>query len=178
MMVVHRREGEEQEGQVDPLASIAAPVLAGFSFAAVVVLKTTIHPRDSLFEAAAFTFTLAALALVFAVQMLAFQQFRKKKKVEPPVNLLGEQWVDPPVDPPKEQSAEPRQKWVELLQKITYEVGLLAVFAGLGIVIAAPPRSNFAYAGIGVVALAIVADVTITVASWWLNRTKSKADEP
>lgn len=141
----------------DSLITIAAPILAGFSLAAIVSigLSASASNRPEALPAMAF-FAGASVLLLFSIQMLAvaalpgFQTapgFRKAYK-----------FLKTP--------ALQENPWPRLVKDFLYEMGLLAFLVGLGLFLWTRSWSAAAIAGVAVVGLAAVSDLALLVTSW------------
>lgn len=122
----------------DTLITITGPILAGFSLAAIVGIGTSASAfRHPAAMAAVTVFALAAVLLLFAIQMLVVAALPGLKEI----------------------------RWPGLLEGFFYETGLLAFLAGVGLFLLSMPSSAATTAGLVVVGLAIAGDLVLLVCS-------------
>lgn len=123
----------------DSLITVSAPVLAGFSLAAITFIGTSasLSGRPEALPALA-SFAAASVLLVFSIQMLAL------------CSLPG--------------LATSRK--LRAVKASLYEFGLLAFLAGLGLFLWPQTWSAAAIAGLVVVGLAIVCDLALVGVAW------------
>lgn len=121
----------------DALITIAAPILAGFSLAAIVTIGTTTTVGPGAFPAMA-CFAGSAVLLLFSIQILAIGKL------------------------PGLRTAE----WPRRMKAFLYELGLLAFLVGLGLFLWLRPWPTAAVAGVTVVGLAVICDLALVVTAW------------
>jgi len=122
----------------DVLITIAGPVLAGFSLAAIVGIGTSASSSGRPASMAAIAvFAGAAVLLLSAIQMLAVAAL-------PGLSGL---------------------RWPGLIKGALYETGLLAFLVGLGLFLWTRPASAATGVGLVVVGLAVGGDVALLVSS-------------
>ena len=143
----------------DALVTITAPILAGFSLAAIVTIGTASKVGPGAFPAMA-CFAGSAVLLLFSIQMLAIGRLPGLKMA---------QWP----------------RWIEAL---LYELGLLTFLVGLGLILWLTTWPPAAIAGVVVVGLAVICDLVLVAMAWcrrdeWGRRqsspgTRSAAQTP
>jgi hypothetical protein len=133
----------------DSLITICAPILAGFSLAAIVGIGTTtsLSGRPAAAPAIAF-FAGAAVLLLFAMQVLAISG-------RPGLAIV---------------------RWPRVTKRSLYELGLLAFLAGLGLFLWPRNWSGAAIAGVAVVGITVISDLVLLVTAWLRRNQWGRAD--
>jgi hypothetical protein len=132
----------------DALVTIAAPILAGFSLAAIVTIGTATTVGPGALPAMA-CFAGAAVLLLFSIQMVAIGRLG---------GLRTAQW--------------PRR-----IKALLYELGLLTFLVGLGLILWLTTWPTAAIAGVVVVGLAVICDLVL-VAMAWCHRNQWGRQQP
>jgi hypothetical protein len=123
----------------DTLVNIAAPILAGFSLAAIVAIGTsasTVGRPAGL--AAMAVFAASAVLLLFSIQMLAIG------------GLDGLRMA----------------RWPCRAKATLYELGLLTFLIGLGLFLWQRTWPTAALAGVAVVGMAVICDLALVITAW------------
>jgi hypothetical protein len=133
---------EQAQASADPndsLVTIAAPILAGFSLAAVVVIGTSASMvgRPAALPAMA-CFAGSAVLLLFSIQMLAIGSLRGLRLA----------------------------RWPRNVKATLYELGLLAFLIGLGLFLWLRTWPAAALAGVAVVGVAVICDLALVTTAW------------
>ena len=131
---------EQPQGPADPndaLVTIVAPILAGFSLAAIVTIGTAATVGPGALPAMA-CFAGSAVLLLFSLQMLAIGRLP---------GLRTAMWP----------------RWVKA---ILYELGLLVFLVGLGLILWLRTWPAAAIAGVVVVGAAVVCDLVLQAMAW------------
>jgi hypothetical protein len=131
---------EQPQGPADPndaLVTIVAPILAGFSLAAIVTIGTAATVGPGALPAMA-CFAGSAVLLLFSLQMLAIGRLP---------GLRAALWP----------------RWVKA---ILYELGLLVFLVGLGLILWLRAWPAAAIAGVVVVGAAVICDLVLQAMVW------------
>src|SRR5262249_17400341 len=131
---------EQPQDSADPndaLITIAAPILAGFSLAAIVTIGTAATVGPGALPAMA-CFAGSAVLLLFSIQIMAIG-----KMGGPRTGL-----------------------WLRWIKALLYELGLLAFLVGLGLFLWLRTWPPAAVAGVTVVSLAVICDLALVIVAW------------
>jgi hypothetical protein len=121
----------------DTLITIVTPILSGFSLAAIVTIATAGTVGPGAYPAMA-CFGGSAVLMLFSIQILAIGRLPGLRKARWP------SWVKP----------------------LLYELGLLAFLVGLGLIMWLKTWPAAAVAGVVVVGLAVISDLTLVAIAW------------
>lgn len=137
------RTGPEQaQARADPndtLVTIAGPILAGFSLAAIVVIGTSVTAGRPQALPAIACFAGSASLLLFSIQMLVIGSLSGLRNT----------------------------RWPRIIKGVLYELGLLAFFAGLGLFLWLRTWPWAARVSVAVVGLAVVCDLLLLATAWF-----------
>jgi hypothetical protein len=149
---------ERQADPNDTLLVLAAPILAGFSLAAIVMIGTSARTSRRPAAAAAIAFfAAAAVFLVFSIQMLVVSALPGLEDA-PGLRRIAALLRFPRLN---------KTPWTWLVKGFLYEIGLLSFLIGLGLFLWTSPWSAAAIIAVAVVGLAVVADLALLAASWF-----------